>query len=433
VRQVAIQTLARRDPRDFVRLLVDRVRDPIRYEVRPVGGPGSPGVLFVEGKRYDVRRTYGTPAVHPDANARRVFTSDVPFEPFSMQNIFMANGLMSMPSGGLSAQALQALAANPRNAPSIVAQQPSGNPVVIPQGWGQIGLPTVVQRSQTGTLLTDDAIRRVLAAAARRDYELGLVASDIQRASLEAQQRLSNDVRALEMTNAAIHQLNDRILPVLESATGKNFGEDSKSWQAWWYDLQGYWLPPNEPRYKPTLDQAVQIPFSDFQISPVDIVVLSCFGAGTPVQTREGSVPIESVKVGDQVLAQDVRTGALSYQPVLAVFHNPPTAPLKVTLGDESVVATGVHRFWKAGHGWVMARDLKVGDALRTLGGVARITAVEPQETQPVFNLEVAGQNTFFAGKQGVLVHDNNPVSSTPEPFDAAPDLAAVAPTPSPR
>ena len=159
----------------------------------------------------------------------------------------------------------------------------------------------------------------------------------------------------------------------------------------------------------------------------------SCFGAGTQVRTREGSVAIESVKVGDQVLAQDVRTGALSYQPVLAVFHNPPTAPLKVTLGDEAIVATGVHRFWKAGHGWVMARDLKVGDTLRTLGGVARVAAVEPQESQPVFNLEVAGPNTFFAGEQGALVHDNNLVRSTPEPFDAAPELAAVAPSPAPR
>ena len=80
-----------------------------------------------------------------------------------------------------------------------------------------------------------------------------------------------------------------------------------------------------------------------------------------------------------------------------------------------------------------MARDLKVGDAIRTLGGVARVTAVEEAETQPVFNLEVAEGHDFFVGGQGALVHDNSLVQPTPEPFDAAPELAAVAPSASPR
>ena len=39
----------------------------------------------------------------------------------------------------------------------------------------------------------------------------------------------------------------------------------------------------------------------------------------------------------------------------------------RVKMGDESVVATGIHRFWKAGGGWVMARELKPGDPIRTL------------------------------------------------------------------
>ena len=125
--------------------------------------------------------------------------------------------------------------------------------------------------------------------------------------------------------------------------------------------------------------------------------------------------------------------GRLSYQPVLAVFHNPPAPTLRVSLGDESIVATGIHRFWKAGHGWAMARDLKAGDTIRTLGGAARVTAVESDETQPVFNLEVAEGGSFFVGQQGALVHDNSRVHPTPEPFDAAPDLAAVAPSASPR
>ena len=47
----ATETLRRRDPREFAGLLIALLRDPIKYEVRPVGGPGSPGALFVEGKK----------------------------------------------------------------------------------------------------------------------------------------------------------------------------------------------------------------------------------------------------------------------------------------------------------------------------------------------------------------------------------------------
>ncbi len=40
VRRRAAETLARRDPRDVVNLLIDFFRDPVTYEVKPVKGPG---------------------------------------------------------------------------------------------------------------------------------------------------------------------------------------------------------------------------------------------------------------------------------------------------------------------------------------------------------------------------------------------------------
>jgi len=110
-------------------------------------------------------------------------------------------------------------------------------------------------------------------------------------------------------------------------------------------------------------------------------------------------------------------------------FHNPPNATFRIHLGNETVVATGIHRFWKAGKGWAMARDLKPGDGLRTLGGMARVTAVESDRVQPVYNLEVARGQSFFVGNPGVLVHDNSLVQPVAEPFDAAPALAAVGST----
>jgi hypothetical protein len=134
----------------------------------------------------------------------------------------------------------------------------------------------------------------------------------------------------------------------------------------------------------------------------------------------------QAPKVGDQILTQNTKTGALDYQPVIAVYHNKPTSTLRLDLGTESIVATLIHRFWKAGHGWVMARDLKADDALRALGGIATIKAISQEKVQPVFNLEVAQNRSFFVGQGGMLVHDNSLVEATPEPFDAAPALAAA-------
>jgi hypothetical protein len=73
-----------------------------------------------------------------------------------------------------------------------------------------------------------------------------------------------------------------------------------------------------------------------------------------------------------------------------------------------------------------MARDLKPGDAVRTVGGTARVLAVESDEAQPVFNLEVAQDRDFFVGGAGALVHDFSLVKPVEKPFDAAPELAAI-------
>ena len=45
VRRAATETLKRRDPREYAALLIAQLRDPIKYDVRPVGGPGSPGAV----------------------------------------------------------------------------------------------------------------------------------------------------------------------------------------------------------------------------------------------------------------------------------------------------------------------------------------------------------------------------------------------------
>ena len=73
-----------------------------------------------------------------------------------------------------------------------------------------------------------------------------------------------------------------------------------------------------------------------------------------------------------------------------------------------------------------MARDLKPGDVVRGLGGVATVKSVEPAGVEPVYNLKVMQAESFFVGESGLLVHDNSEVQPVTRPFDAAPELAAT-------
>jgi hypothetical protein len=252
-----------------------------------------------------------------------------------------------------------------------------------------------------------------------------------QAAAVAAEQQLAADVNAIETYNGNVGETNQRVLSVLTNVTGHDFGADGEAWRKWWTSQQGYAYrsPLSVTAEVPTFDQTVPLAYTP-AFSPVLTPLRpthSCFGAGTAVQTLEGPRPIESIRVGDQVLVQDPQTGALGFEPVVAAYHNPPNGTLRVTLGHESIVVTGIHRFWQVGHGWTMARDLKPGDTLRMLGGTTKVAAVESDSIQPVFNLEVSGGHSFFVGATGALVHDNSLVQPVAEPFDAEPSLSAIA------
>jgi hypothetical protein len=119
------------------------------------------------------------------------------------------------------------------------------------------------------------------------------------------------------------------------------------------------------------------------------------------------------------VLSENDETGALSFQPVVRIYHNPPNRTLRIKLNDDEVVCTGIHRLWVAGRGWVMARELKPGDRLRMSTGVSAVVSVSDDAEQPVFNLRIAESHSFFVGKSGVLAHDNSDYRSNLTPFDA--------------
>ena len=79
VRGRATETLRDRDPDDYAPGLISLIRKPLRYEIRPIQGPGSTGALFVEGERADLRRFYSAPP--PEMEEFSGPLPDVPSEP----------------------------------------------------------------------------------------------------------------------------------------------------------------------------------------------------------------------------------------------------------------------------------------------------------------------------------------------------------------
>ncbi len=257
---------------------------------------------------------------------------------------------------------------------------------------------------------------------------------EAQRTSAAASAQLARDVASLEATNARIAANNERIGSVLRAATGEAIPPEPKPWRTWYVDQLGfkYKITATEPA--PTVIENVPLEYRPAPI-PVEVTQVasaeisfarhSCFGKGTPVRTLAGPRPIETIKVGDLVLTQDTIGGKLGYRPVVMVHHNPPSPTFQVDLGGAPVVTSPSHRFWVAGRGWVMARDLKVGDPVRTLGGVSRVAKIEEGSVQPVFNLDVEGDSDFFVGGAAALVHDNTLPDLKQAPFDAPPAVAA--------
>jgi tetratricopeptide (TPR) repeat protein len=402
VRHKSVEILRRRDPRDFGSLLANLMRKEIKFTYTPVQGPGQAGTLIVEGEKFNTARRY-TPPEMPDLSGLRgnrnlVWTTD-------------SSGLPALiPANNL-----------PRSTSMIQALMgPLG-------GFGIAGAAEI-----PGLMLAQDYVTSMPRGVGQIDVGRAIV--ETQRAALIAEQQLENDVRSLEMYNKSAQDLNRKVVDILNDAADQKLKPDPEMAQRWAIDQLGMAFRSTPEKPKPTIIENVPLAFQPPPVSGLQFNGNSystpsnaCFGMGTRVHTQSGQTEIETIRAGDQVLTQNSRTGALSYQTVVTVFHNPPNATLKVTLdGGEHIVVTGIHRFWKARQGWVMARELKPGDVIRTIGGTAEVVSVKDDATQPVFNLEVASGQSFFVGDAGMLVHDNSLVSPEPKPFDASPELAAV-------
>ncbi|HEY2413445.1 MAG TPA: polymorphic toxin-type HINT domain-containing protein [Pirellulaceae bacterium] len=200
-----------------------------------------------------------------------------------------------------------------------------------------------------------------------------------------------------ELTNMQIAEANRRTFDVLEQLSGATLSRDATQYWDWWQDYNQYYWP------KPTFCAYQQQPSTYYYGG----VGSSCFVAGTLVRTQLGLLPIEAIKAGDRVLAQDQDSGELAFKPVLRTTLRPPRKMVCIRVAGDEIIATVGHPFWVAGTGWKMAKELRAGDFLHGLDSAIRIEKVEPAGEDNTYNLVVDDFNTYFVGQQGLLVHDN--------------------------
>jgi hypothetical protein len=127
------------------------------------------------------------------------------------------------------------------------------------------------------------------------------------------------------------------------------------------------------------------------------------------VWTRTGLRPIETLEIGDFVLAQDTNTGELRYKAVLGRTIRKDRPTLSIECGSETIQATLGHPMWVAGKGWKMAKELQPGDVLHGANGPVLVDNSTAADAIDVFNLIVADDHDYFVGQAGILVHDNSP------------------------
>jgi RHS repeat-associated protein len=138
---------------------------------------------------------------------------------------------------------------------------------------------------------------------------------------------------------------------------------------------------------------------------------IGCFPAGTPVLMADGTQkPIEKVKVGERVASAGEWSGDSGYSKVAWTFKRPHDTLLVIRTEDgKKIEATPEHPFWVEGRGFVAARRLARSDLLRAEDGRnAAITSITERRGRfTVYNLEVEGTHTYYAGEAGWWVHND--------------------------
>lgn len=268
-------------------------------------------------------------------------------------------------------------------------------------------------QEQCNCVVRDTALQRLSAAGGNGQATLNDMMRDMR---IESRQTNAQANQANEFVNAR----NSLITQALNIATERNLENDPRTWWSWWNEQNGIQVSGKQVAFDYQLDTATyvdaqstsgppssgqQTPSSGSRSSAVPIQG-ECFAAGTQVLTDRGMIAIETVEVGDRVLAKEIETGALEFRPVLRCTVREPSELFEIRVGEEWIRCSGGHPFWVSGSGWVLAKELQTGMMLHGQNGELPILDIRRGDFEETYNLVVDGYATYFAGENQVLVHD---------------------------
>lgn len=249
VRRRATETLRGRDSAEFAGTLIGLLIDPLKYEVRPVGGPGSPGILLVEGERYNVRRYYAPP---PPPTYVLQMGDTISYDAYGFPVITRV-GAQSVANFMVNPGKIRAnQAAAFKGLVGAAMNVPGANTAALSQlaAGANAGAPAASGPSETLYLMPGVA------------YDLGRNMIQARNAAIAAQSQLQKDVAQIERWNEIRQASNQRVLNALRGATDRDLGEAPDSWRDWWAAALGSPRDPKRPSPKPTAEELVPLAYT---------------------------------------------------------------------------------------------------------------------------------------------------------------------------
>ncbi len=408
VRRAAVETLIRREADDVLMAWIGLLQKPVKYQVRQVAGPGSPGELLIEGQKINVRRYYSPPSM---GAVQDMFVDNTAIPRLHWPLQFDSN-----PSG-------------PPGGSRYVGQNRGTMLYVFDYTWG----PPKIDHTRTDPSKPYQSFEKSqLQAQVDRDFEL----TETAKMADGAQGQLQQDVNLIEAGNAATRDLNARLSEALRRVSGKDFGDDREAWLRWYMERRGYKYVATPERTKPTVEMQVPLPYVPQSGPPLlssgggggggksDAWCMiwerdgpkqrpktgSCFAAGTPIRTPDGLRAIESLRLGDRVIAVDGPGQSARAVAIESIHRSRALGTMRLVVDGESIVATDGHPLWKVDAGWTRAGDLTPGDLVAARDRPARVEAVGPSGAGEVWNLRLADGSAYQVGRVGMLAHDLGPI-----------------------
>jgi hypothetical protein len=222
VRRAATETLRWRDPMEFAGVLIGLLRDPVKYEVHPVRGPGLPGSVTVKGPSFNLEHVYAPPPP-PDIP---IFPDDeVKFDAWGGPILFRHTDTVNL----------------------LFVWVDAGGNTYPSHGITPPGVPIVSH------IITPPHVPVVI--------HLGQMWRENWKSAESARRQLGGQVADLERLRALQRAVNEQIVQVLNQAIDQHLPADRAACYAWWYRKHGRTYTPPRERPRPTLTQVVPLDY----------------------------------------------------------------------------------------------------------------------------------------------------------------------------